>query len=124
MRFIISENKLNNTIYNFIDSSIMDYKGVWVQGWSDENDDYDDRYQKYFSTIDRYDDDPLITYFTKEYLSSYSFVFLDDTLVRHFNSFFQDRWNPVFVKWFHDKFPDKPAEIYDLGKTQIDTRES
>ena len=124
MRFIISENKLNNTIYNFIDSSIMDYKGVWVQGWSDENDDYDDRYQKYFSTIDRYDDDPLITYFTKEYLSSYSFVFLDDTLVRHFNSFFQDRWNPVFVKWFQDKFPDKPAEIYDLGKTQIDTRES
>jgi hypothetical protein len=102
----------------------MDYKGVWVQGWSDENDDYDDRYQKYFSTIDRYDDDPLMTYFTKEYLLSYSFVFLDDTLVRHFNSFFQDRWNPIFVKWFQDKFPDKPAEIYDLGKTQIDTRES
>ena len=35
-----------------------------------------------------------------------------------------DRWNPIFVKWFQDKFPDKPAEIYDLGKTQIDTCES
>jgi hypothetical protein len=124
MKYLISESKINNIIYNFIDTTLVDYKGGWSPGWSDDRDEYDYTYEKYFSIIEGYDDDPLMTYYTKEYkVLSYSILFLSYDLVRKFNTMFDNRWKHIFVKWFQDKFPDKSVEVFDLGDL-IDTRES
>jgi hypothetical protein len=111
MKFIISENKIDNVIYRFIDKEMKSLKGRWYPFWDDDRETSINTAFRYFSTIRGEDDDPIFEYLTSDYEDlDYNYLWIDWDLKRKFDNIFGDRWYEIFKKWFRDNFPDNPFE--------------
>jgi hypothetical protein len=102
-QYVISEGKLHNIIYNYIDSH-YDLEGVTMKTYEGDED--------YEGLID-FDDETgkrLFTYFKPEYFTDKSDIIdspmlevdVDDYFT--FNNLFNNHWKDVMKKWFEDKF--------------------
>lgn len=126
MKYIITETKINSTIYNFIDKvfaakngnteihklqAMIDsepltdaYDFVNDDYYSDEGSDYLFSWtgEEYYKTIYAQGD---ITKFEYEGLVSKSptFKIFNSYTKKQLNGYFGDLWKPVFKQWFKDK---------------------
>lgn len=121
MRIIIKENKLEQVIYNHIDS-YYDFDNInWHHPY--EFDEETDDYQENEFLIEFYYGDWedseyshfIFDYFFPEYYGDEPssvphkkkapiLEIRDDDFVNELFTYFGDRWRPVFIKWFEDKF--------------------
>lgn len=127
MKYIITESKMNSSIYKFMDElfsskdgnpeiykldSIDKDGGSMIDSYDFVNDDYysdeGSEYlfswtgKEYFKTVFS---QGYITKIEYEKLSSESpmVVILNKTAKEELNNFFGDLWKPIFKQWFKDK---------------------
>jgi len=111
MKIIISESRVNDAIYNFIDSyydvDMINVESMPNMDHKKENcgldyyisdEDYDETiFKLYFKDYWIYKNDPKIEL-------SPLLIFEDEEFYENLDNIFGNRWNPVFVQWFKDKF--------------------
>jgi len=122
MKIIITESKINSTIYNFIDKvfaskdgdtiifslTALDENGKDVVGAYDfvNKDYYSDEGSDYlFSwTGEKYYESITPTYKMEKYVSNAPNVeIFDEDVLKRLDGYFGDLWKPVFKQWFKDK---------------------
>ena len=127
MKYIITESKINSTIYNFIDNlfasedgnpkiyklvSIDEDGGSLIDSYDFVNDDYysdeGSEYlfnwtgKEYFKTV--YSQGDITKYEYERMASETPMVSILKTQAKEeLNNFFGDLWKPVFKQWFKDK---------------------
>ena len=120
MKYLITESKLNSTIYDFIDNLFHDGKKIrMVKHTREDEDTLDDvevpgAYDFFYEDSD----DDLFTWTGREYYERpyNSSLFdkwrelapiveiVDYEKVDVLNNMFGDLWRPIFIKWFEDLF--------------------
>jgi hypothetical protein len=132
MKVIISENKLTNSIYNYIDETFNPNQMDWVYGPNEEGDDWQENPENenflMFYKGDyqgEYDSDVVFHYFDVDFYReddpSHK-PFRDKTPIlevlgeygRHLDSMFDNHWHEPMKKWFQDNFnlPVKTLSTY------------
>lgn len=104
--YVISEGKLHNVIYNFLDS-YYDLEDIKIMTY-----DGDENYEGLIDFEDK-NGERIFTYFTKDYftdepsnkwsLENSPLLELGDEYFK-FNDIFNFLWKDVMKKWFEDKF--------------------
>jgi hypothetical protein len=120
MKYIIGESRLDKLIYDFIDKEInndnLNYE--FLDGFDGStpstayffNGDYD---EERFDGIcfwfgpNYWGDDPEERKFKE---TSPNLEIKSSDITKKFDSIFGDKWKPVFLQWFNDKFPDFGAK--------------
>lgn len=130
MKYIITESKLFNTIYQYIDNYLDANKIDWIygvgfddEGYADidieskdnlrfykgnwEGEDYTDLVFDYF-TVNFYKDDP------GSWKDKAPILEVRGVYGEHLDSLFNDLWKKPMSKWFQDKFnlPVKTVSMY------------
>ena len=126
MKYIITESKLNSSIYNFMNDLFSSKDGnpeiykldsldndgrplldsfdfVNSDYYSDEGSEYLFSWtgKEYFKTV--YSQGYITKFEYEGMLSESPTVFLDSDAKEKLNTFFGDLWEPVFKQWFKDK---------------------
>jgi len=113
MKYIISENKLYQYIYKYIDD-YYEYEDIHSNPFHDDDGNPLDIAIEYY--IGNYsDDNTIFRLYRKEYWtpSEYNQFKIDNSPIlmiedekfsSYLNSLFNKRWIPVFKDWFMDKF--------------------
>jgi hypothetical protein len=111
MKYIISESKYNNFIYDYLCKLFPEDKinfGNPMTDWDEQTED-ENRVEFWFG-VGR-DEDLCFKwygcdYFVKDALLKQfcPFVVLENDYENKLNLLFQDSWKSVFIKWFKDKF--------------------
>ena len=119
MKAIITENKLFDSIYNYIDKTFNPSEMSWVYGVDEDEDGYPDidRENENFLIFYQgdwqgdYDSDMVFYYFEKEYYDTYSGYYEDAPILevlgehaKHFDNMFGNYWEEPMKKWFQDNF--------------------
>jgi hypothetical protein len=131
MKFIITENKVNEIILKQI-NIMYDADNIhwtpFIDDWGNELDyaiefyegDYDDgdnvKFRWYSSEFWMTDEMESIdsTDNLKKYIEeSPSLVFENSNEYDFFQSAFDDRWKPIFIKWFDENFDFKVKTIHE-----------
>lgn len=134
MKYIISENKINQSIYHYIDSMLKD-KVIFGPGFDyDKNEETNDLL--YFHLKDDSGEpifeDPIFEYITPAwYLKGHEPMelvknWLDKAPILHvtnlteypccnFNNMFGKFWRPSFEKWFETNFPQFPVKTFNYN---------
>ena len=124
MKVIITESKLDNVIYNYIDEmfaaengsteihkleSINNEEGGNIEDAYDiVNDDYyddenDGEYLFSWSGKGYYENHPSKKFGARLVDEAPIVEINDDNKVRNLDSYFGNLWRPIFIKWFQDK---------------------
>jgi hypothetical protein len=124
MKVIITESKLDDVIYNYIDElftaengnneihkleslSASDELNKPIEGaYEFVNDDYYEHDQEYLFTWTgkKYYENHAHQSFGARLIDEAPIVEInDDNKVRNLDSYFGNLWRPVFIKWFQDK---------------------
>ena len=133
MKVKITENKLFNSIYNYIDKTFNSSKMNWVYGVDEDEDGYPDidRENENFLMFfegdyqGNYDTDIIFHYFDVDYYdkndSSHK-PFRDKSPIlevigkhaEHLDEMFEGHWEEPMKKWFEDNFdlPVKSVSTY------------
>ena len=118
MRFVISENRLNDIILNFI-NNYYDVDEIHSIPFHDEDGNPTNKAIEYYLG-DYSDDEFVFTLYQKNYwTSSHDFrkelspilMIENENFVSHLNSMFQDKWKPVFKEWFKENFGEEIRTI-------------
>ena len=99
MKFIISENKINQIILNYLNDNVTPEPSVWGPSFHYKiRRLLDDRNDCTFVIGDDYDDN----YFTfyKRYSTEKNVLSISSLLSNNLTSLFNDRWKPIFKEWF------------------------
>ena len=133
MKIVITENKLFNSIYNYIDKTFDPNEMSWVYGSNVDEDGYpdiDDENENFliFYKGDwegEYDSDVVFHYFDIDYYNDNDpshKSFRDEAPIlevigeygEHLDEMFQGRWDEPMKKWIQDKFnlPVKTVSAY------------
>lgn len=125
MKIVITESKIDDAIYKYIDS-IIDVDDIrWSHPDSvDDDDNGDESVIDYFWGGGYSNTDLIFSYYTPEYYkdpSSISFrkeapilELSDNDLFEKLDSLFGNRWDKPFIKWFENTFglPVKTLSIH------------
>lgn len=118
MKYVITENKLNNTIIEYIDS-LYDINNInWTNPYmydEDTGEEYEDGniIDFYIGDYDGpYDSDFCFRYYTEEYFLDGSPEYHDkgpllevhDEVAESLDGYFGDFWHEPFKKWFESNF--------------------
>ena len=112
MKIIISENKLDSYIYNFIDNYYNVDEINYSEFFDDDGNPTDAAYEFYIGDFD-YDSDNLFRLYNKHYWKNPDFyrvelspmlMIEDENFVRTLNTMFGDKWQDVFISWFKENF--------------------
>jgi hypothetical protein len=116
MKLIITENKLNNLILNYIED-MFPVNEINYTEFEDENGNPDDSAYSFY--IGDYDDgeETIFRWYGKEYWRgddteilrhrierSPVLFFEDSNNIDKLNAMFGDKWEPVFKQWFDEHF--------------------
>jgi hypothetical protein len=130
MKVKITENKLFNSIYNYIDKTFNPSEMDWVYGPNEEGDDWQENPENenflMFYKGDwegEYDSDVVFHYFDIDYYNEPSSKsFRDQAPVlevigdygEHLDEMFQGHWHEPMKKWFENNFnlPVKSVSTY------------
>jgi hypothetical protein len=121
MKVKITENKLFNSIYNYIDKTFNPNQMDWVYGVNDDEDGYPDIDSENENFLmfykgdweGEYDSDVVFHYFDIDYYNEPSSKsFRDKAPIlevigeygEHLDEMFQGHWGEPMKKWFQDKF--------------------
>jgi len=118
MNYLITENKLNNIILNFInnyyDVNEINYNPLH----DDDGNPTNDAIEYYIG--DYLESDEVFRLYNKTYWLkpddyrielSPMLMIEDDNFVTNLNSMFGDRWKPIFKDWFEENFGEKVKTI-------------
>ena len=118
MRFVISENRLNDIILNFI-NNYYDVDEIHSNPFHDEDGNPTNDGIEYY-TGNWGDGEEAFRLYNKNYwvnqddfrkkLSPLLMIENDD-FVHNLNSMFQDKWKPVFKEWFEENFGEEIRTI-------------
>ena len=133
MKIIITESKLYNSIYEYIDESFNVSNINWVYGIGEDENGYEDIDIEdknfiifYYGDWDgEYDSDIIFNYFDVDYYDKNDPAhkpFIKDAPVlevmreyaKHLDSIFGNHWHEPMKKWFQDNFklPVKSVSTY------------
>jgi hypothetical protein len=133
MKIIITESKLHNSIYEYIDESFNVSNINWVYGIGEDENGYEDIDIEdknfiifYYGDWDgEYDSDIIFNYFDVDYYDKNDPAhkpFIKDSPVlevmreyaKHLDSIFGNHWHEPMKKWFQDNFklPVKSVSTY------------
>ena len=131
MNIIITENKLFNSIYNYIDKTFNPSEMDWVYGVDEDDDDSDmDKDNENFLIFyngdwqGEYDSDVVFHYFNVDYYSNEPShkPFRDQSPIlevigeygKHLDEMFEGHWEEPMKKWFETNFnlPVKTVSTY------------
>ena len=123
MKYLITESKLDDVIYNYIDELFVAENGSTeihkLESINQDGENIEDVYD--IVNDDYYDDDNggdyLFTWAGKKYYENHAHQSFgarlvdeapiveinDGGKVRNLDSYFGNLWKPVFIKWFKDK---------------------
>jgi hypothetical protein len=123
MKYLITESKLDDVIYNYIDELFAAENGTTeihkLESINQDGENIEDVYD--IVNDDYYDDnnggDYLFTWAGKKYYENHAHQSFgarlvdeapiveinDGGKVRNLDSYFGNLWKPVFIKWFKDK---------------------
>ena len=122
MKYLITESKLDDVIYNYIDELFAAENGTTeihkLESINQDGENIEDVYD--IVNDDYYDDnggDYLFTWSGKKYYENHAHQSFgrrlvdeapiveinDGGKVRNLDSYFGNLWKPVFIKWFKDK---------------------
>ena len=100
MKFIISENKINQIILNYLNDNIKPepnyYGRIWGQDYHEQN--RRDVRQFNHVTFSVNDEDAFTFY--KEYSTAKNVLSISPWLSDNLTSLFNDKWLPIFKEWF------------------------
>jgi len=123
MKIIITENKLEKAIYNYIDGQFGDVNmskalgndGELVGAYDFFHDDYDGDYLFTWTSADYYNSNEHIKKDSERHqrlLDKSPIVEIMDYPEKELNNMFGNRWKPVFKQWFEDKFNLPVTTVY------------
>ena len=129
MKLIITENKLFNSVYNYIDKTFNPSEMGWVYGVDEDEDGYPDINSENENFLifyqgdwqGEYDSDMVFHYFEKEYYDTHSGYYKDAPILevlgeysKHLDNMFGNHWEEPMKKWFQDNFnlPVKTISTY------------
>lgn len=132
MKIIITENKLTNSIYNYIDETFNPNDMDWVYGVDEDDDDSDmDKDNENFLIFfngdwqGEYDSDSVFHYFDVDFYDKNDpshKPFRDKSPIlevigeygKHLDTMFGNNWEEPMKKWFQDNFklPVKTISAY------------
>jgi len=120
MKYLITESKLNSTIYDFIDNLFHDGKEIKMVKHTREDDDtlddvevpgaYDFFYEGsdddlFHWTGRKYYDNPKNSLNASKWLELAPVVeIVDYEKLRQLDAYFGHLWRPIFIQWFEDTF--------------------
>ena len=122
MKYVITENKLFNVIYQYIDSYLNPSEMDWVYGFNEDEDGYSDmdiedenflifykgEYEgeensdivfNYFD-VDYYGDEPS----SKSIRDKAPILEIMGEYAEHLDNVFNEHWKEPMIKWFQDNF--------------------
>lgn len=109
MKYLISENKLDNLIYNYIVDIFMNNEEGelnFTYDYDEDGNETDDAIQFYFG--DYGDDYEAFRWYSEEYFDDgcerCPIVELSGKLKDNLNSMFSDKWESQFKKWMNNEF--------------------
>jgi hypothetical protein len=117
MKYIISENRVNDIILKYIEDSYPADEINYTEGYDDDGNPDDSSYEFYYGD---YDDDynTLFKWYGRNYFlndwdnpttririsSSPILYFVDSREIDKLNNLFGNKWEPVFIEWFYRNF--------------------
>lgn len=120
MKYLITENKLNDIIHNFIDN-YYDVNEIHSNPFHDEDGNPTDVAIEYYlgDYQGEFEEDLFRLYNEGYWLDTDDFrkklspilMIEDNDFVYNLNSMFQDKWKPVFKEWFEQNFGEKIKTI-------------
>jgi len=126
MKYIIGESRLDKLIYDFIDNSLDNGKLNYMYP------DYYGSSCSFFKGEYDSDEETLIYWYSPNYWDNNTegkklkekspIIDLANSLYNKYTNFFGDRWKPVFIQWFNDKFPGFGVKtlIQDRGRSYFE----
>ena len=115
MKYIITENRLNNFIIQYIEKKYPVRDINYTEGEDDYGNPDDSAYEFYFGDYD--DNETIFRWYGKEYWEGDNDEILRNRIERSPILYFEDsreptkldkmfgeHWKPVFKKWFYDNF--------------------
>ena len=129
MKVIITENKVFETIYRYLDNNFNPNQMDWVYGRDEDEDGYNgaDMENENFLIFYKGDwegedfTDNVFHYFEKEYYDKYSSFYNEAPILevmgdhaKHLETMFGNHWEEPMKKWFQDNFklPVKTISTY------------
>ena len=123
MKIIITEEKLFNTIYDYIEKSFSDLEIGWVFGKEENNDDYfiedNENFLIFFNGKWQGEDysDIIFNYFDEDYYIDTPGTLLEDSPIlevmgkyaEELDDMFSNHWYEPMKEWFRDNF-DLPVK--------------
>lgn len=118
MRFVISENRLNDIILNFI-NNYYDVDEIHSNPFHDEDGNPTNSAIEYYLG-DWGDGEEVFRLYNESYWTnpddfrkklSPILMIENEDFVSHLNSMFQDKWKPVFKEWFEKNFGEEIKTI-------------
>jgi hypothetical protein len=116
MKIVITENKIFDTIYKYIDKYFNPNEIDWVYGENDEADWQENPENEHFLIfyegyyLDEYESNVFFHYFDEDYYDSESSINSSPVLevlgeyAKHLDTIFGNHWVEPMKKWFQDKF--------------------
>jgi hypothetical protein len=128
MEIVITENKVFETIYKYLDKTFNPNQMDWVYGVDDAEDEYSEPEENENFLIFYKGDwegedftDDVFHYFEKEYYDKYSSFYNEAPILevmgehaKHLETMFGNHWEEPMKKWFQDNFnlPVKTVTTY------------
>jgi hypothetical protein len=129
MKVIITENRVFETIYRYLDKNFNPNQMDWVYGIGEDDEGYPDidseneNFLIFFKGDwqGEYDSDMVFHYFEKEYYDRYSSFYNQAPILevigeyaKHLDTMFDNHWEEPMKKWFQDNFklPVKTISTY------------
>ena len=111
MKYFITESKLENTIYTYINDLFGDLHFTAYE--DDDGNEMDSALEFYFGDYE--DDEHAFYWYDSNFFVSYCLkcpiVQFDEDLLNKLNSLFGDKWEQIFKKWFWEKYHMKVKTI-------------
>ena len=116
MKVLITENKIFDTIYKYIDKYFNPNEIDWVYGENDEDDWQENPENEHFLIfyegyyLDEYESNVFFHYFDADYYDSQPSIDRSPVLevlgeyAKHLDTMFGDHWEEPMKKWFENNF--------------------
>ena len=133
MKYVITENKLFNSIYNYIDKTFNPSEMGWVYGVDEDEDGYPDidkeneNFLMFYKGdwLGEYDSDMVFFYYDNDYYNENDpshkpfrekspILEVIGEHAKHLDEMFEGHWEEPMKKWFEDNFnlPVKTVSTY------------
>lgn len=117
MKYILTENKLNQTIYKFIDEMFNTDHINYLHPEDEYGNEDPNRCLFYFNNY--LDDDSVFRWYGKGYwdddwevwekrinlIAKSPIISVEEQFSDELDNFFGELWKPVFLKWFNENYP-------------------